>query len=218
MGVYDVSSANTNRIVRFRVEAVVVGNANAALFGILKGRNDSYPNYGRLTTVPTANQELAALRLSLVARALSRYAVPVGIRLCNDSFATGAGDANFAPAFEIDFETNERGEFYSNAWATATTGDKHLPSSTSDGTPGTYADTVGVGGMTTTKTKPDLNGLLASLATITYGGGTGPFGTLSASGNITLPGGAVTAGAPVLSNGVGTNASGLKVRYIAGAL
>lgn len=217
MGVYDVSSANTNRVVRFKIEPVAAGDRNAALFGIQKGRNDSYPNYGRLTTAATANQELAFLRTSLVARALSRYAILVGVKLSLDSAATGSpGTANFGSALEIHFEVNERGEFYSNAWATATTGDKHLPGAASTGAPGTYADTVGVGGMTTTKTKPDLNGLLAALSTVSYDGGTtGPFGAISSTGNITIPGGLVTSGAPVLSTGVATNTSGLKCYLVA---
>lgn len=217
MGVYDVSSANTNRIVRFRIEPVAAGDRNAALFGIQKGRNDSYPNYGRLTTAATNNQELAFLRTSLVARALTRYAILVGVKLTLDSAATGSpGTANFGSALELHFEVNERGEFYNNAWATATTGDKHTPGAASSGAPGTYADTVGVGGMTTTKTKPDLNGLLAALSTVSYDGGTtGPFGAISSTGNITLPGGGVTSGAPILSTGVATNTSGLKVVLVA---
>ena len=219
MGVYDVSSANTNRIVRFRVEPAHLDSANTALFGILKGRNDSYPNYGRLTTVSTANQELAALRLSLVARALSRYAILVGVKLVADAHGTANTQANFGPAVELSFETNERGEFYNNAWAPGALGnvDKHLPGASATGASGTYADTVGVGGMTTPKTKPDLNAILASLATVSYDGGTtGPFGAISSTGNITLPGGAVTAAAPILShaNSVALNVSGLRVRLI----
>jgi len=218
MGAYDVTSANTNRIVRFRVEPVAGADRNAALFGILKGRNDSYPNYGRLTTAATANQELAQLRTSLVARALTRYAILVGVKLILDSANTGSpGTANFGSALELTFEVNERGEFYNNLWATNTVLDKNLPGAAATGTPGTYADTVGVGGMTTPKTKPDLNGLLATLADISYdaAGTTGPFGAKSSTGNITLPDGRVTAGAPILSTGVATNASGLKVHLLA---
>jgi len=220
MGVYDVSSANTNRIVRFRIEPVAAGDRNAALFGIQKGRNDSYPNYGRLTTASTANQELAFLRTSLVARALSRYAILVGVKLTLDAAGTGSpGTANFGSALEVHFEVNERGEFYNNLWAGDTTLDKFIPgdinNANATGNPAldVIADTVGVGGMTTPKTKTGLNGLLASLATVSYdaAGTTGPFGTKSSTGNITLPDGRVTAAAPVLSTGVATNASGLRV-------
>lgn len=222
MGVYDVSSANTNRVVRFLVEPASAGDRNAALFGILKGRNDSYPNYGRLTTVPTNNQELAALRTSLVARALSRYAILVGVKLAQDSAGTGSpGTANFSSALELWFEVNESGVFYNNNWAqgavpTITNFDKHTPGNASDGTAGTYADTVGVGGMTTPKTKPDLNGILNSIKDISYDGGTtGPFGSKSSTGNITLPNGAVTSAAPVLSTSSGgPNGSGLLVRVL----
>lgn len=216
---YDVNAFNTNRIVRFRVEVANVADVNASMFCVWKGRNNSYPSYGAITTALTNNQELAVLRTSLVARALTRYAILVGVRVAADSRGTALpANSNFGPALELSFETDERGEFYNNAWAPAAlnTVDKHLPGAASDGTPGTYSDTVGVGGMSVIKTKPDLNGLLAAIASISYDNGTtGPFGTKSTTGNITLPSGAVTSAAPVLSTGVGLNASGLRVQAIA---
>ncbi|RMH11253.1 MAG: hypothetical protein D6698_16715, partial [Gammaproteobacteria bacterium] len=73
-------------------------------------------------------------------------------------------------------------------------------------------DTIGVGTYPA-KTKPGLQSLLDELANVSYDGGTtGPFGTLSGSGNIVLPDGSTTAAAPTLAAGV--TPSGLKVVWL----
>jgi hypothetical protein len=208
---YDINSANTNRIVRFRVEPANAADANAALFGIFKGRANSYPHYEQLTGTPTANQELAQLRTNLVARATTAYAVLVGVKLSDDSFATGGLTANFAPALVLEFETDESGVFFNNNWPTNTTLDKHQ---TTD-----IVDTVGVGGAPLgAKTKDGLQSLVDGLFDVSYDNGTtGPFGNLSTTGNIVLPDGQVTAGAPVLDNaggGVPASTSGLTITYL----
>ena len=210
MSTYNVNAANTNRTVRFRIEPTNAGDANAALFGMFKGRSGQYPQYGQLTGTPTANQELAQLRTDRVVRALSAYAIPVGVELAADSFATAGATANFAPAIIVTYEQDSTGEFFNNAWPANTTLVKHLATN--------ITDTVGVGGMTTVKTKPGLQALVDSLSTVTYDAGvTGPFGDLSTGGAIVLPDGQTTAGAPVLDNagvGVGVGVSGLSVTYI----
>jgi len=212
MSRYDVgSAANTNRHVRFRVQPSNAADANAALFGLLKGRNNQYPNYGQLAGTPTGVQEVAQLRTSLVVRALTRYAIPVGIQLAADSFATAGATANFGPALILTFEQDSTGEFYNNAWAGNTLLPKHL---TTD-----IVDTVGIGGMTAPKTKPGLQSLLDSLFSVTYDGGvSGPFGNLSNGGNVVLPNGVAVVGVPVLDNaggGVAASTSGLTVTYLA---
>ena len=210
MSRYDVNSSNTNRIVRVRVEAANAGDANATLFAMLKGQASQYPNYGQLTTAPTAEQELGQLRTSAVARAISRYAVLVGVDLADDSFGTGGVTSTAAPAVIFSFEQDSTGEFFNQAWTGDQTLDKHL---TTD-----ITDTLGTGGMTTVKTKPGLQSLVDGLATVSYdGGATGPFGDLSAGGAIVLPNGDTTAGAPVLDNaggGVGAGISGLSVTVV----
>ena len=208
-GRYDVNSANTNRIVRFLVQPYTpYTDANAALFGMLKGRAPAYYYYGEFTTAPTANNNLAQLRTSLVVRALSVYAPVVGVSLAADSVPTAGATANFGPALMIAFETQQNGVFYNNSWGTNTTLAEAI---TTD-----ISDTVGVGGASSVKTKAGLNTLLASLHTVSYDGGTtGPFGTLSSSGAIVLPDGTTTSGAPVLSSVVGTNASGLQITFVA---
>lgn len=208
MSRYDVSAANTNRQIRFKVEPANVADRNAAVFGMFKGRNGQYPNYGQLTGTPTGVQEVAQLRTSLVVRALTRYAIPVAVSLTADSAGTPGATANFAPALMLTFEQDSTGEFFNNAWVSNTTLDKHLVSN--------IADTVGIGGMTAPKTKPGLQALLDSLYSVTYDNGTtGPFGVLSLGGDVTLPNGVLVTGAPVLSTGAGPTASGLIVTYIA---
>lgn len=206
---YDVNAANTNRIVRFRVEPTAAADRSAALFGMLQGRAPAYPHYGKLATTPTANQTLAQLRTSYVVRALTRYAIPVGVALVADSAATAGATANFGPALMLTFETDERGEFFNNAWTGNTTLSKHSTAA--------ITDTVGVGGMTTVKTKLGLQGLLDSLYNVSFDGGTtGLFGMLSASGAIVLPNGATTAGAPPLdSDGAAGVTAGLTVTFVA---
>lgn len=211
MSRYDVNAANTNRIVRFMVEPANAGDANSGLFGILKGAAASYPHYGQLTGTPTANQELAQLRTSLVVRAMSRYTVPVGVALSDDSSGTGGLTATAAPALVLTFETDEQGEYFNQLWTGNTTLAKH-------GT-GNIADTLGTGGMSSPKTKPGLQAIVDLLSTVSYDGGTtGPFGDLSSGGAIVLADGQTTAGAPVLDNagaGVGVGVSGLKVTFLA---
>lgn len=210
MSRYDVNAANTNRQVRFRVEVANAGDADATLFAMLKGNAPSYPHYGQLVGVPTANQELAQLRTSYVVRALSNYTKPTGVELADDSFGTGGKTPIVAPALIITFEVDEQGEYFNNAWPSNTTLDKHNVTD--------ITDTVGVGGMTTIKTKPGLQSLVDTLATISFDGGvTGPFGDLSTTGAIVLPDGQTSTAAPVLDNaggGVGAGVSGLTVTFI----
>lgn len=209
MSRYDVNSANTNRTTRFRVEAANAADANAALFSHLKGRATSYPNYEQLVGTPTANQELAQLRASLVIRALTRYNIAVGIELADDSFGTGGETAIAAPALILTFEADEQGEYFNQAWTGNTVLDKH--------TAADITDTLGTGGMSFIKTKPGLQSIVDLLHTVSYDGGvTGPFGDLSTSGAIVLPDGQTTAGAPVLDNaGAGVPLlSGLTVTWI----
>lgn len=209
MSRYDVNSANTNRHVRLRVEAANAGDADAALFGMNKGRASTYPHYGQLVGTPTANQELAQIRTNYVVRALSNYVKPVGVELAVDSFGTAGSTATAGPALIITYEVDEQGELFNQAWTGDQTLDKHL---TTD-----IADTVGVGGMTAPKTKPGMQSLLDSLATVSFDGGTtGPFGDLSTTGAVVLPNGQTTAGAPVLDNAGGgvPGLSGLSVTYI----
>lgn len=210
MSRYDVNAANTNRHVRFRVEAANAADANSGLFAMLKGRATQYPHYGQLTGTPTAEQELAQLRVSYIARAISRYAIHVGVELADDSFGTGGLTNTAGPALIFTYEQDSTGEFFNQAWTGDQTLDKHEVTD--------IADTLGVGGMNAPKTKPGLQSLLDSLYAVSFDGGvTGPFGNLSNGGAIVLPDGQVTAGAPVLDNaGVGVPAleSGLTITWI----
>lgn len=211
MSRYDVNTANTNRTIRFRVQPSNAADANAALFGMFKGRNNQYPNYGQLVGTPTGVQEVAQLRTSYVVRALTRYAIPVGVQLAADSFGTAGATANFAPALILTFEQDSTGEFFNNAWIGNTTLPKHQV--------GNIVDTVGIGGMTAPKTKPGLQALLDSLFSVSFDGGlSGPFGNLSNGGNVVLPNGVNVTGVPVLDNaggGVPASTSGLSVTYLA---
>lgn len=201
MSFYEVNAANTPRLVRFRVEGNT-GATAANLFFFRKGPAAAYPHYGQLATTMTANQQLAQLRATLIVRAVTRYAPLVGLKVIADSASNAAG------ALEIQFETDEMGVFFNNAWPTNTAAAKNV---TTD-----IADTVGVGGMTTPKTKPGLLNLLNTLSTISYDGGTtGPFGALSNGGAIVLPDGTTTSGAPELDGGVdGTHAAGLAITFL----
>ncbi len=210
MSRYDVNAANTNRHVRFLIEPTNANDRIATLFGSHKGSAPTYPHYGQLATTPTANQELAQLRTSLVIRALNAYNISVGVELADDSAGTGGLTATAAPALILTFESDEQGEYFNQLWTGDTTLAKHLTTDMVDG--------VGVGGMTTPKTKPGLLALLDSLSTVSYDGGTtGPFGDLSNGGAIVLPDGQTTAAAPVLDNagaGVGAGDSGLLITYL----
>ena len=200
IGRYDSGALNTNRQIRFRVQGNT-GATAANIFTFLEGNEAQYPNYGRNTS-PTVNQQLAQLRASLVRQALTAYAPLVGFAVDADSAANAAG------ALIVVFEQERIGAFYDNAH-TATP-------ATAAHTVADIVDTVGVGGMSSPKTKNGLNSLLQTLSTISYDGGTtGPFGTLSSSGAITLPDGSVTSGAPALNGGVdGTHATGLAISFL----
>ncbi len=208
----DANNANTNRHVRFLVQAEDAGEQVADLFVALKGPQNAYPYYGQIRDpAPTLDQELAQLRLSLVTRVLTRWAILVGVQVADDAAANAGG------GLILTYEQDEMGVFYNNAWGTNPGGvDKHSPSGTlPDITADQIQDTVGIGGLVTgPKEKPGLNALLDDLAGVSYDGGTtSPFGALSATGNITLPDGRVTAGSPTLS--AGGTVSGLEVVYLA---
>lgn len=210
MSRYDSNAANTNRVVRFRVQPTNAADANALMFGMLKGRAPSYPHYGHLIGTSTPNQELSQIRTNLVRLAVSNYVKPVGLQLADDSFATGGLTAINGPALIITFEVDEQGEFFNNAWAGNTTLAKHLTTN--------ITDTLGIGGMSAPKTKPGLQSLLDSIYSVSYDGGvTGPFGNLTATAAITIPGGLVTAGAPKLNNnggGITAGTSGLTITLL----
>ena len=206
---YDVNSANVNRQVRFRVEPD--GGATANTFLALKGPANVYPFYNQVTGVPTVEQELGQLRLSLVQRALTAYAVTIALQLDAD----GGG-------YEWVFEQDEMGAFFNQAlpplgatpgvdesWPVqGNTVDKHHVAD--------IVDRLGTGGMTTVKTKPGLQSLVDSLATLSFDGGvTGPFGALSAGATITLPDGrVVTTGAAAPTLPAATNPAGLTVTWV----
>lgn len=197
---YDVGTTNYARTMRFRVQGHG-GSAAANIFLILKGASSQYPYYGAIQN-PTANQVLAQLRVSMVVRALARYAPPVLVEVGADSSSNAAG------ALFIAFETDQMGVYNNPAWETSTANPKGI---TTD-----ITDSVGTGGMSVVKTKDGLAKMLAGLATLSYDGGTtGPFGALSTTGNIVLPDGSTTSGAPSLATGVGAGfESGLEVAYI----
>jgi hypothetical protein len=166
MSTYDVSSTNTNRAVKFRIDT-----AAAAMLGMLKGNSSSYPNYGQLTTAPTGDQQLAQLRTSALVRAVSAYSVPVGIEVD----ATGQ-------FVDVTFEVSEQGEFFNQAATDGVTVPTHLAID--------IVDTLGVGGMTTTKTKPGLQTLATAALTATTG--TDGAGTTLFDGATVLAGGVAT--------------------------
>jgi len=145
MSRYDVNAANTNRLVSFVVDAGMAG-----AFKMLKGPSGFYPHYGQLTTTATVDEEAAQLRTSMAVRALSVYTIPVGVSVdTTGQFLT------------VQYEVDQQGEFFNNLW----TGDQTLPKNlTAD-----VVDTLGVGGMTTAKTKPGLATLLANATALNYG-------------------------------------------------
>jgi hypothetical protein len=209
---YDVNSANVNRHVRFNIERD--GGGVASTFLALKGPANVYPFYNQITGVPTVEQELAQLRLSLVARALTAYAITVSLQVAQNG-----------SSFDWVVEQDEMGAFFNQALPPlgATPGvdeswpvsgnavDKHHVED--------ITDRLGTGGMTTIKTKPGLQSLVDSLATVSFDGGTtGPFGLLSAGATITLPDGRVvttSAGAaPAPTLPATTNPAGLTVTWV----
>jgi len=141
MSRYDITNTSTNREVKFRIDTGAAGN-----LGVLKGEFTSYPHYGQLTTAATGNEQVAQLRTNALVRAVSVYTIPVGVQVD----PTGQW-------VEVTFEVAQQGEFFDNA-STGTGTPNHLVTDISD--------TLGVGGMTTTKTKSGLQTLAtAALAT-----------------------------------------------------
>lgn len=204
---YDVNNANVNRHVRFKVQSESVGDRDAGLFLSLKGEANVYPFYGQLVGTPTANQELAQLRISLVVRALTIYTIAIGVQVSRDDADTGTPAVG--SALNITFEADEFGAYFNQLWTGDQTLAKHLVTD--------IVDAVGIGGFIGPfaggKTKDGLTTLLDSLATVSFDGGTtGPFGALSTTGAITLPDGQVTAGAPTLA--AGGSPSGLAITYL----
>lgn len=202
----DVYGANSSNIVRFLIEPADAADRNASIFGMFNGSESEYPYYGKMTTVPTANQKLAQLRTNYVVRAVTAYAPVVGVKFARDSGGT-AYTATFGPALEVWFEQDKLGAFIDPAYiATNGVGSKHRVTD--------ITDSLGTGGMSFTKTKKGLLSLLDTLSTVSFDNGvTGPFGTLSTSGAIVLKDGSTTAGAPVLTDGV--RPAGLTISYLA---
>lgn len=98
-GFYHVEAANTNRQVTFSVVAAGGGATNAFLF--LKGNNAFHPWVGQVSA-PSVNQKIAQYRLDYIVRALSIYAIPVGVTISqtnvaadtvNITYETFVGDA-----------------------------------------------------------------------------------------------------------------------------
>lgn len=191
MSRYDVASANTNRTVRFMIEATVEGQQGTNVFGMLRGRNNDFPFYGQNSN-PTALDKLAQLRTNAVVKAVTAYAPLVGVELAAGSDDGAAPTATAAPALIVTFEVDQFGAFYNNDWALDPIGEeKHLVTD--------IADTVGVGGMNHPKTKDGLSSLLDTVADISFDGG---LTTLFGAGTITLPDGTQTAGAATLAGGL----------------
>lgn len=200
---YDVNNANVNREVRFRVTPD--GGSTANTFLALKGPANVYPFYNQVTGVPTVEQELAQLRLNLVARALTAYTITVALQV-----ATDGGQ------FDWIVEQDEMGAYFNQraftvageSWPLDSSDDKHHVED--------ITDFLGTGGMTTVKTKNGLQSLVDTLSTVSYDGGTtGPFGALSAGGTITLPDGrVVTTGAAAPALPATTNPAGLTVTWV----
>ena len=201
---YDVNNANVNRHVRFHIEAD--GGPTASTFLSLKGPANVYPFYNQVTGAPTDEQELAQLRLNLVQRALAVYTITVSLQVAVDG-----------SSFDWVVEQDEMGAYFNQraftvageSWPLDPTDDKHHVED--------ITDFLGTGGMPLgPKTKPGLQSLVDSLATVSYDGGvTGPFGALSGGGTVTLPNGNVVttgAGAPPLP--ATTNPAGLTVTWV----
>jgi hypothetical protein len=199
---YDVNNANVNRHVRFLVERASSPVANTFLS--LKGPANVYPFYNQVAGVPTVEQELAQLRLNLVARALAAYTITVSLQVFDSGSETNS-------AIRWTVEQDEMGAYFNQQLP---------PLATPPGDPGVdtswpvqgnavdkhhvedITDRLGTGGMTTIKTKPGLQSLVNSLSSVSFDGGTtGPFGLLSTGGAIILPDGrsvTVSGAAPAL--------------------
>ncbi len=209
----DANNANTNRHVSFIVE--VETTPAAGVFEALQGPQNAYPYYGKVQA-PTLGQELAQLRLSLLTRILTRWAILVGVTVADDRAGTGQG-----AAVVLTYEQDEMGVFYNNAWGSNPGAVNKHDEDAGSGT-GNITDTVGVGGLVTgPKTKPGLQALMdTELAFVTYDNGqSGPFGALShttnaLSGDVTLPDGRVVPQAQVPSLNPTAQASGLLVAWL----
>ena len=201
----DANNANVNRIVRFDIAASGVAGAVAAadMFAALEGPNSHYKHYGRVQN-PTQAQILAQLRLSLITRSLSRYAILVGVQVADEG--AGAGSA-----VRLEFETDRSGVFYNNVWSTDQSVDKDIVTD--------IVDTVGIGGMSAgPKTKDGLQSMLDELGSVSYDDGVtyvfggGPTGAFDSTAGVTLPDGTTGTG-PSLADAVVTVSSGLTVTW-----
>lgn len=200
---YDVNNANVNREVRFHVEAD--GGPIANTFLALKGPANVYPFYNQVTGTPTVEQELGQLRLNLVQRAMALYTITVALQVAEDG-----------SSMDLIFEVDEFGAYFNqraftvagDSWPLDPTDDKHHVED--------ITDFLGTGGMTMVKTKPGLQSLVDSLATVSFDSGTtGPFGTLSTGGTVTLPDGrVVTVGPAAPALPATTNPAGLTVTWV----
>jgi len=181
----DANNANVNRIVRFDITAGGGATPAADMFAALEGPNYHYKHYGKVQN-PTAAQQLAQLRLSLITRSLSRYAILVGVQVADEG--AGAGSA-----VRLEFETDRSGVFYNNGWSSNQALDKDIVTD--------IVDTVGIGGMSAgPKTKAGLQSMLDELDAVSYDDGvTFIFGTDSTTG-VTMPDG-TTATGPSLAGG-----------------
>lgn len=207
----DANNANTNRHVSFIVEIETTPAGGA--FEALQGPQNAYPYYGKVQN-PSLGQELAQLRLSLLTRVLSRWAILVGVTVASDRAGTGAGSA-----VVLTYEQDEMGVFYNNAWGSS-------PGAVPKHSELDITDTVGVGGLVTApKTKPGLQSLANELGAVSYDGGqSGPFGDLSLDsgsggtnalgGDVTLPDGRLVPAASIVPLGATAQASGLVVVYL----
>ena len=187
----DANNANTNRIVRFDITVNTAAynvNTNPGggavdasdIFAALEGPNYNYKHYGKVQN-PTQAQILAQLRLSLVTRTLSRYAILVGVQVAD---VTTSGETS--NALRLEFETDRTGVYYNNDWSTDQSVDKNIVTD--------IADTVGTGGMNSPKTKAGLQTMLDELASVSYDDGvTYIFGFDSTAG-VTLPDGTSATG------------------------
>ncbi len=189
----DGNTANTNRLSSFIVTAELPGTAGADIFLSLVGPNDHYKHYGKINN-PTQAQVLAQLRLSLLTRVMSRYAILVGV-----SVGSVGSDAN--AGVRLEYETDRSGPFHNVLWDTDQTQDKELVAD--------IVDVRGVGGMNFPKTKPGLQTILDELGAVSYDdSATFIFGTNATLG-VTLPDG-TTATGPSLAGG---GASGLLIAW-----
>lgn len=206
--IYKPSGSNVNRTVTFRIEATDAADSNAGLFGIHNGLSGTWPFEGQLPTAPTANQTLAQERTLFVLDAMRQLGVIVGVAPVADSHGTALAASYEAPALEVTFETDDLGTFQNSAYSLSN------PTAAAKQVTTDITDTLGIGGSSIVKTKNGLQSIVDALATVSFDGGTtGPFGVLSATGNIVLSDGTTTtAGAPTLAT-PGTG-SGITVTFV----